>query len=130
MISELRRRDRLLVSKDVLIREMHHRVKNNLQTIASILNLQGRRLASPEAKEAIDESVQRIRAIALVHEILSREAGEQVPFDQIVAFLVRMAEDATLSPDAPVRFSVEGTAGARGADRGAEVVRRDGHRHS
>ncbi len=79
-ISELRRRDRLLLSKDATIREIHHRVKNNLQTISSLLRLQGRRLASPEAKAAIEESVRRVRSIALVHEILSREAGEDVPF--------------------------------------------------
>ena len=69
-ISELRRRDRLLLSKDATIREIHHRVKNNLQTISSLLRLQGRRLASPEAKAAIEESVRRVRSIALVHEIL------------------------------------------------------------
>ena len=77
-ISELRRRDRLLLSKDATIREIHHRVKNNLQTISSLLRLQGSRLASREAKAAIEESVRRVRSIALVHEILSREAGEDV----------------------------------------------------
>ena len=82
-ISELRRRDRLLVSKDATIREIHHRVKNNLQTISSLLRLQGRRLSSPEAKAAIEESVRRIRSIALVHEILSHEAGDDVPFVDI-----------------------------------------------
>ena len=75
-VSELRRRDRLLLSKDATIREIHHRVKNNLQTIASLLRLQGRRLASVEAKQAIDESVRRIRSIALVHETLAYEAGQ------------------------------------------------------
>ncbi len=74
-ISELRRRDRLLLSKDATIREIHHRVKNNLQTISSLLRLQGRRLASPEAKAAIEESVRRVRSIALVHEILSPGGG-------------------------------------------------------
>ena len=64
-ISELRRRDLLLLSKDATIREIHHRVKNNLQTISSLLRLQGRRLAQGEAKDAIEESVRRIRSIAL-----------------------------------------------------------------
>ena len=79
-VSELRRRDRMLLSKDATIREIHHRVKNNLQTIASLLRLQGRRLSSPEAKQALDESVRRIRSIALVHETLAYEAGNTVPF--------------------------------------------------
>jgi two-component system, sensor histidine kinase PdtaS len=110
-ISELRRRDRLLVTKDATIREIHHRVKNNLQTISSLLRLQGRRLNAPEAKEAIEESVRRIRSIALVHEILSRDAGDDVPFSEIVRPLVRMVDETMAVPDRPVRFQVEGDAG-------------------
>jgi two-component sensor histidine kinase len=110
-ISELRRRDRLLLSKDATIREIHHRVKNNLQTISSLLRLTGRRLESPEAKAAIEESVRRVRSIALVHEILSREAGEDVPFVEIVRPVCRMVEEAFHTPDRPVRCVVEGDAG-------------------
>jgi two-component sensor histidine kinase len=110
-ISELRRRDRLLLSKDATIREIHHRVKNNLQTISSLLRLQGRRLESNEAKAAIEESVRRVRSIALVHEILSREAGEDVPFVEIVRPVCRMVEEAFHRPDRPVRCRVEGDAG-------------------
>jgi two-component sensor histidine kinase len=110
-ISELRRRDRLLISMDATIREIHHRVKNNLQTISSLLRLQGRRLQSPEAKAAIEESVRRIRSIALVHETLSRETGDDVSFNDIVRPLVRMVEESLLSPDRPVRVTVEGDAG-------------------
>jgi two-component sensor histidine kinase len=110
-ISELRRRDRLLVSKDATIREIHHRVKNNLQTISSLLRLQGRRLSSPEARTAIEESVRRIRSIALVHETLSHEAGDELDFDDIVRPLVRMVEEGLLSPDSPVSFEVQGDAG-------------------
>jgi two-component system, sensor histidine kinase PdtaS len=110
-ISEVRRRDRLLVSKDATIREIHHRVKNNLQTISSLLRLQGRRLSSPEAKVAINESVRRIRTIALVHETLSREAGDDIAFVEILHPLARMAEESLQSPDRPVRFRVEGDGG-------------------
>ncbi len=110
-ISELRRRDRLLVSMDATIREIHHRVKNNLQTISSLLRLQGRRVTSPEARSAIRESVRRIRSIALVHETLSREVSGQIPFNDIVRPLVRMVEESLVSPDRPVRFRVEGDAG-------------------
>ena len=110
-VSELRRRDRLLVSKDATIREIHHRVKNNLQTISSLLRLQGRRLSSPEAKAAIGESVRRIRTIALVHETLSREAGDDIDFVEIVHPLARMAEESLQSPDRPVHFRVEGDGG-------------------
>jgi two-component sensor histidine kinase len=110
-VSEVRKRDKLLLSKDATIREIHHRVKNNLQTISSLLRLQGRRLTSPEAKAAIAESVRRIRTIALVHETLSREPGDDVAFLDIVRPLLRLAEEGLQSPDRPVRFTVQGEGG-------------------
>ncbi len=110
-ISELRSRDRLLKSKDAAIREIHHRVKNNLQTISSLLRLQSRRLDSDEAKVALEESVRRIRSIALVHETLSREAGDDVAFVEIVRPLVRMVEEGLSSPDRPLDLKVVGDAG-------------------
>ncbi len=110
-ITEVRKRDRLLLSKDATIREIHHRVKNNLQTISSLLRLQGRRLVSAEAKAAVAESVRRIRTIALVHETLSREAGDDVAFIEIVRPLLRLAEEGLQSPDRPVRFTAHGDGG-------------------
>jgi two-component sensor histidine kinase len=110
-VSDLRERDRLLVSKDATIREIHHRVKNNLQTISSLLRLQGRRLREPSAIAAIEESVRRIRSIALVHETLSREVGDDVPFRDVIRPLVRMVEEGLVSPDRPVRFRIDGDVG-------------------
>jgi two-component system, sensor histidine kinase PdtaS len=110
-VTELRRRDRLLLTKDATIREIHHRVKNNLQTISSLLRLQARRLSSEEARAAVSESVRRIRTIALVHETLSREPGEDVAFIEIVRPLLRLAEESLQSPDRPVRFRALGDAG-------------------
>ena len=110
-VSELRHRDRLLLTKDATIREIHHRVKNNLQTISSLLRLQGRRLTSPEAKEAVAESVRRIRTIALVHETLSREPGEDISFIEIVRPLMRLVEEGLQSADRPVTFQAKGDGG-------------------
>ena len=110
-VSELRSRDRLLVSKDATIKEIHHRVKNNLQTISSLLRLQGRRLTEPSAKAAIEESVRRIRSIALVHETLSREDGDEVELGEIVRPLVRMVEEGLTSPDRPLEFAITGDGG-------------------
>ncbi|MCU0267420.1 MAG: PAS domain-containing sensor histidine kinase [Acidimicrobiales bacterium] len=110
-ISELRRRDRLLLSKDATIREIHHRVKNNLQTIGSLLRLQARRLSSPEAKAALEESVRRIRSIAIVHETLSHGAGDDIPFLEIARPLMRMVEEGLVSPERPVRISLAGDPG-------------------
>jgi two-component sensor histidine kinase len=110
-VTELRKRDRLLLSKDATIREIHHRVKNNLQTISSLLRLQARRLTHPEAIAAVGESVRRIRTIALVHEALSREPGDDVTFIEIVRPLLRLAEEGLQSADRPVKFTVQGDGG-------------------
>ena len=110
-VTELRKRDRLLLSKDATIREIHHRVKNNLQTISSLLRLQARRLSNPEAIAAVGDSVRRIRTIALVHEALSREPGDDVTFMEIVRPLLRLAEEGLQSADRPVRFTLQGDGG-------------------
>jgi two-component system, sensor histidine kinase PdtaS len=110
-VTEVRKRDKLLLSKDATIREVHHRVKNNLQTISSLLRLQARRLQSAEAKAAINESVRRIRTIAVVHETLSRETGDDVAFLDIVRPLMRLSEEGLQSQDRPIRFTVHGDGG-------------------
>jgi two-component sensor histidine kinase len=110
-VSDLRRRDRLLLSKDATIREIHHRVKNNLQTIAALLRLQGRRLNSTEARAAIEESERRIRSIAIVHETLARDAAPIVPFNEIIRPLVRIVEETVATDEGGITFDVDGDAG-------------------
>ena len=86
-VTEVRRRDRQLMTKDATIREIHHRVKNNLQTVAALLRLQARRVKLPAARAALEESVRRVASIALVHETLSHSvevSDEIVEFDGIV----------------------------------------------
>ena len=82
-VSELRRRERELLTKDATIREIHHRVKNNLQTVAAVLRLQARRLHEPEGRAALEEAVRRVGTIALVHETLSEAIADNVNFDDI-----------------------------------------------
>jgi two-component sensor histidine kinase len=94
-VTELRRRDRQIMSKDATIREIHHRVKNNLQTVAALLRLQSRRVASPEARVALEESMRRVSSIALVHETLSSAIDEEVDFDEVVDRLLDMLADVT-----------------------------------
>lgn len=110
-VTDLRRRDRLLLSKDATIREVHHRVKNNLQMISSLLRLQARRLESDDGRLALAEAERRLQAIARVHDILSREGMEQVPFDEIVDDLVRVAADSAFSIEQAVEFAVQGEVG-------------------
>jgi len=102
-VTEQRRRDRALLSKDATIREIHHRVKNNLQTVAALLRLQARRTPVPEAREALEESVRRVTSIALVHETLSQTLDESVAFDAIADQLASMTvELGTTEPRARV----------------------------
>ena len=92
-VTDIRGRERALLSKDATIREIHHRVKNNLQTVAALLRLQGRRAASAETKVALGEAEMRVGAIAVVHEILSRDTGETVAFDEIIDRIIGLMGD-------------------------------------
>ncbi|GAA0470852.1 PAS domain-containing sensor histidine kinase [Streptomyces stramineus] len=95
-VTELRRRERELITKDATIREIHHRVKNNLQTVAALLRLQARRIGSPEGREALEEAVRRVGSIAIVHETLSQNLDERVEFDEIADRVLAMV--AEISP--------------------------------
>ncbi|MDX6360057.1 MAG: two-component system, sensor histidine kinase PdtaS [Nocardioidaceae bacterium] len=98
-VTDLRRRDRELVTKDATIREIHHRVKNNLQTVAALLRLQARRIDSVEAKLALEEAVRRVGSIAIVHETLSQEVHDEVAFDEIADRLGAMVTDVGARAD-------------------------------
>ena len=97
-VTELRLRERELVSKEATIREIHHRVKNNLQTVAALLRLQGRRMENPEARAALEEAVRRVGSIALVHETLSQSFSDFVEFDEIADRLLHTVLDVSNGP--------------------------------
>ena len=92
-ITDLRRRERALLSKEATLREVHHRVKNNLQTVGALLRLQSRRVQADEARDALAEAGRRVSAIAAVHEILSQEPGDSVDFDDVIDRLLHLARD-------------------------------------
>lgn len=110
-VTELRRHERMLMYKDATIREIHHRVKNNLQTVASLLRLQSRRMSSDEAREALGESVRRISSIALVHETLSQDSRQRVSFDKVATRLIDMLTKGLADPDHPIVTVLDGEAG-------------------
>jgi len=91
--TEIRRRERALMSKDATIREIHHRVKNNLQTVAALLRLQGRRAQSEETREALAEAQLRVASIAVVHESLSQAGNEDVPFEDVVDRVISLVRE-------------------------------------
>ncbi|MDP9102088.1 MAG: sensor histidine kinase [Actinomycetota bacterium] len=109
-VTELRRRDRQIMGKDATIREIHHRVKNNLQTVAALLRLQARRMVDPAARAALEESVRRVASIAMVHETLSLTLDDTVAFDVIADRVLAMCAEVA-APEAGVVVSRSGAFG-------------------
>jgi two-component system, sensor histidine kinase PdtaS len=104
-VTELRRRDRVISRREATIREVHHRVKNNLQTVASLLRLQARRLGDhPMAVAALEDSVRRIASIALVHETLTEEFEGAVDMADVARRVVRMLEGSLGREDVRIRL--------------------------
>ncbi|CEA08652.1 putative sensor histidine kinase pdtaS [Arthrobacter saudimassiliensis] len=109
-VSELRRREMELVSKDATIREIHHRVKNNLQTVAALLRMQSRRMESEEGRQGLAQAMRRVSTIALVHETLSQGLTQNVDFDELIDRQFRLAAEVA-SPGQEVRTEREGSFG-------------------
>ncbi|WP_111718486.1 sensor histidine kinase [Homoserinimonas sp. OAct 916] len=111
-VTELRHQERELLTKDATIREIHHRVKNNLQTVASLLRIQARRTHSDEAREALTQAMRRVAAIAVVHDTLSAGLSQNVEFDLVfdrVLLLiaeVASAHNTTVHPKMSGRFGM------------------------
>ena len=78
------------VLRGVLAQEIHHRVKNNLQTVASLLRLQARDAETTDPREALEHSVNRILAIAAVHELLTERRDEEVDIADLIGRLRAM----------------------------------------
>lgn len=120
-VTEVKRRDRALLSKDATIREIHHRVKNNLQTVAALLRLQARRTGNAEAQQALGEAVRRVTSIALVHEALSMSVDEEVDLDGVFDQLIPIVVDVS-TVGSQIRVVREGNLGVFPADRATPLV--------
>jgi two-component sensor histidine kinase len=120
-VTEIKRRDRALMSKDATIREIHHRVKNNLQTVAALLRLQARRTTNAEGREALIESVRRVSSIALVHDALSMSVDEEVNLDEVIDRILPIMNDVA-TVDTPIRINRAGMLGVLDSDRATALV--------
>lgn len=110
-VTEARRREQEIKVKEATIREVHHRVKNNLQTIASLLRIQARRSRSEEARRALAEAMERVSSMAVVHELLAGSTQERIDFTEAAQTVVDMVRQG-LSGDSPgVRVDVQGSTG-------------------
>ena len=110
-VTELRRQERELITKDATIREIHHRVKNNLQTVASLLRIQARRSDSEEVREELDQAMRRVSAIALVHDTLSEGVNQDLNFDEVFDRVLLLTSEVAASHNTSVRTIIDGKFG-------------------
>ena len=110
-VSELRRQERELITKDATIREIHHRVKNNLQTVASLLRIQSRRAESDETKDSLEQAMRRVSAIALVHDTLSEGLNQEVSFDEVFERVILLVGEVAASHNTTVKTLTDGRFG-------------------
>lgn len=106
--TEALRTQRELEARMALVREVHHRVKNNLQIIASIMRMQARRTIHPEARAVLEESVHRILSVAVVHEFLSQNAKGTINLKEVAHRIMAQIERGLVSPDKTIQLSVQG----------------------
>ena len=110
-LTEAHRREQEIKVKDATIREVHHRVKNNLQTIASLLRIQARRSDSPEVRRALAEATERVGAMAVVHDLLAGSDDERVDFAQVATTVVDLVRRSLVGEGRQVVVAVDGQTG-------------------
>jgi len=105
---ELRKEQELKI-KTAMIQEIHHRVKNNLQTIAALLRLQARRTESTEVADQLRETIGRIISIAVVHEFLSHEETTVINIHEVSNRILAEVRNGVLDHSRPISLALEGT---------------------
>jgi two-component sensor histidine kinase len=105
---ELQKEQELKI-KTAMIQEIHHRVKNNLQTIAALLRLQARRTGIPEVADQLRESIGRIISIAVVHEFLSHEETSVINIHEVSNRILAEVRNGVLDHAKPINLTLEGT---------------------
>ena len=101
-VTEMRHQERELITKDATIREIHHRVKNNLQTVASLLRIQARRTHSEDARQSLQNAMRRVAAIAVVHDTLSTGLSQNVDFDEVFDSVLKLVTEVAASHNTTV----------------------------
>jgi two-component sensor histidine kinase len=109
--TEARRREQEIKVKDATIREVHHRVKNNLQTIASLLRIQARRSDSLETRRALAEATERVGSMAVVHDLLAGSDEERVDFAEAARTVVDLVRRGMVGDGGNIHVTVEGQTG-------------------
>lgn len=108
-ISSVKRKEKELMEKHTVIKEIHHRVKNNLQTITSLLRLQMRRTNSKVVEKILNQSINRILSIALIHEALSKQNFEVVNIKQTSYNILQTILSNMVDPSQNITGEISGT---------------------
>jgi len=106
--TETRRQEDEIKIKVALIQEIHHRVKNNMQTIASLLRLQSRRSDSEEVQRALQEGINRILSVAVIHEFLAHQEARVINIRDVSQRIVNQIQEGILDRERSIRLSLEG----------------------
>lgn len=107
-VTDSRRREQELRVKAAMIQEIHHRVKNNLQTIASLLRMQSRRVEDETARQVLDEGVSRILSVAVVHEFLSHDEGSVINIREVAQRIINHTVQGILDPEKGIHLALRG----------------------
>ena len=107
--SSVKRIEKELMEKRTVIKEIHHRVKNNLQTITSLLRLQMRRTNSKVVEKILNQSINRILSIALIHEALSKQNFEVVNIKQTSYNILQTVLSNMVDPNQNITGEISGT---------------------
>jgi len=107
-ITDLKEKEKQLLIKSAVIKEIHHRVKNNLQTVSSLLRLQMRRTKHAEVGKVYRDSINRINSIAIIHEMLAFDGHDTIAFKDVADRIAKNVISSTAAPDQAIRAAVVG----------------------
>jgi two-component system, sensor histidine kinase PdtaS len=121
-VSHVRTAELLVSARSAAIQEIHHRIKNNLQTISSLLRMQARRETSPQAVDSLRTAIGRVLSVAFVHEALSRDGPDEVDLKALATTLVESALNSARPDGPPITYAVLGPRLALPAAKASQVA--------
>ena len=99
-------REKELILKSVALKEIHHRVKNNLQTIASLLKMQKRRIENEECKKILEDSINRLVSMAITHEIMSQNGFDDLEIGDIIRLIYKNSFRSGIDKNKKILFTL------------------------
>ena len=101
-------KEKELMLKSVAIKEIHHRIKNNLQTIASLLRMQARKAEDESVKKILNDSINRILSISITHEMLAQNGFDNLKIQEVIKKILRNSVRENINENLNLKISIEG----------------------